>query len=57
MPLTTYAFVRQAVEQRGLIDRISLPQGTQGMMPNGETRLPQYQINQIIAWRDAGFPE
>lgn len=55
MPLTTYEYVKQAVLERGLIDRISRSQGAEGMMPNGGTRLPQEKIDLIIQWRDQGF--
>lgn len=57
MRLTTYEDVKNAVLNRGLLDRISRPQGTPGMMPNGGTRLPQPLINQIIAWQNEGFAE
>ena len=57
MSLSTYSQVRQAVENRGLIDRISLPEGDSGLMPLGGPRLPQSSINMIIQWRDDGFPE
>jgi uncharacterized membrane protein len=57
MPLVTYAQVKQAVEARGLLDRISRPQGTPGMMPNGGTRLPQHQIDLIFQWNAQGLQE
>ena len=57
MRLTTYADVKNAVLNRGLIDRISRPQGAPGMMPNGGARLPQALINQIITWQNEGFAE
>lgn len=57
MPLTTYDFVKQAVQERGLIDRISRPQGAQGMMPNLGPRLPQPLIDIIIQWQEQGFQE
>ena len=57
MPLTTYSFLKDAVENRGLIDRISRPQGAEGMMPFGGTRLPQQKIDQIIAWKNNDYPE
>ena len=57
MPLTTYEFVKDAVLNRGLIDRISRAQGTPGMMPNGGTRLPQNQIDLIIQWNEEGLQE
>ena len=57
MSLTTYEQVKQAVQERGLIDRISRPQGAEGMMPNGGTRLPQATINIIIQWEAQGLQE
>ena len=57
MPLTTYAAVKEAVQNRGLLDRISRPQGASGMMPNGGTRLPQSQINLINEWAAQGLQE
>lgn len=57
MPLTSYEFVKQAVQERGLIDRISREQGAPGMMPNLGTRLPQPLINIIIQWQEQGFQE
>lgn len=55
MQLTTYADVKNAILTRGLIDRISRPQGAAGMMPNGGTRLPQETIDKIIKWQTDGF--
>ncbi len=57
MPLTTYANVREAVENRGLIGRISSPEGAPGHMPNGGPRLPQNLIDLIIQWQEQGFHE
>ncbi|MGX7666846.1 c-type cytochrome [Flavobacterium pedocola] len=57
MPLINYDFVKAAIISRGLIDRISRPQGAPGMMPNGGTRLPQSEIDKIIAWKNANYPE
>ena len=57
MPLTTYEFVKNAVQTRPLLDRISRQQGAQGMMPNGGTRLPQEKISQIFKWAQNGLPE
>ena len=57
MSLTTYEFVKSAVLNRGLMDRISRPQGSQGMMPNGGIRLPQAKIDQIFQWAQNGLPE
>lgn len=57
MSLTTYENVKEAVLERGLLDRISRPQGAQGMMPNGGTRLPQAVIDQVFAWSAQGLNE
>ena len=57
MQLTSYEAVKIAVQNRGLIDRISREQGSGGMMPLGGTRLPQSSIDQIIEWQTNGFPE
>ena len=57
MSLTTYELVKNAVQTRGLLDRISRPQGSSGMMPNGGIRLPQEKIDQISQWATNGFPE
>lgn len=57
MSLVNFEQVKEAVEHRGLIDRISRPQGTPGMMPNGGVRLPQSQIDLISQWEAQGFQE
>ncbi len=57
MSLTTYQNVKDAVINRGLIDRISRVQGASGMMPLGGTRMPQSSINQVIDWKNNGFTQ
>jgi uncharacterized membrane protein len=57
MPLVTYTNVKQAVENRGLIDRISRPEGAQGLMPLGGPRLPQTTIDLIMQWNEDGLLE
>ncbi|NHN25144.1 hypothetical protein FIA58_005570 [Flavobacterium jejuense] len=57
MQLTTYEDVKNAVLNRGLLDRISRAQGAQGMMPNGGTRLPQTTIDAINKWQEDGLLE
>lgn len=57
MSLTTYENVKEAVLNRGLLDRISREQGEPGMMPNGGTRLPQAVIDQVFAWNTQGLNE
>ena len=57
MHLTTAAAVREAIENRNLIGKISRPDGAPGLMPLGDPRLPQNSIDKIIDWRDSGFLE
>jgi uncharacterized membrane protein len=57
MSLVTYAQVKDAVQNRGLLDRISRTQGAPGMMPNQGTRLPQTTINLITDWNADGLLE
>jgi hypothetical protein len=57
MSLVTYAQVKDAVQNRGLLDRISRTQGAPGMMPNQGTRLPQSTIDLIIDWNTDGLLE
>ncbi|MAP79993.1 MAG: hypothetical protein CL526_02775 [Aequorivita sp.] len=57
MPLTTYSEVKNAVQNRGLIDRISREEGAQGLMPLGGPRLPQQQIDLITQWNLDGLLE
>jgi mono/diheme cytochrome c family protein len=57
MSLTTYEQVKEAVQNRGLLDRISRDQGAPGMMPNGGTRLPQNNINVINQWNMQGLQQ
>lgn len=57
MSLTTYENVKQAVLNRGLLNRISREQGSPGMMPNGGTRLPQVVIDQVSTWANQGLIE
>lgn len=56
MSLHTYENVKNAVLNRGLINRISLIEGQSGFMPIGGSKLPQTQINQIIQWQNEDFP-
>ncbi len=57
MSLLTKLQVQDAIVNRGLLDRISRPQGAPGMMPNGGTRLPQSSIDIIKKWQTDGFLE
>lgn len=55
MPLVTYENVKNAVESRGLLDRISRPEGASGLMPLGGPRLPQETIDLIVQWKEDGL--
>lgn len=57
MSLDTYEKVKEAVLNRGLLDRISRAEGTGGAMPLGGPRLSQNAINQIESWKNNGQPE
>lgn len=57
MALTNYSEVKDAVEDRGLLDRISREEGAQGLMPLGGPRLPQQQIDLIMQWNIDGLLE
>jgi hypothetical protein len=57
MPLTTYENVKEAVQNRGLLDRISRAQGVEGMMPYDGTRLPQGLIDLVFQWSVDGLQE
>ncbi|HET8838087.1 MAG TPA: hypothetical protein VFM82_03745 [Flavobacteriaceae bacterium] len=57
MPLTSYEFVKDAMETRGLLDRIQRSEGTPGAMPLGGPRLPQTLIDIFEQWKANGMPE
>ena len=57
MSLTSYSLVKDAVQTRGLLDRISRPEGTAGLMPNGGPRLPQHTIDIVTQWNLDGLQE
>lgn len=57
MSLTNYVEIKEAVENRGLLDRISRAEGADGAMPLGGPRLPQQQIDLIVQWNQDGLPE
>lgn len=56
MPLITYENVKDAVLNRGLIERIS-SEDLGFLMPFGGPRLPQNLIDTIIQWEADGLPE
>ncbi|WP_411767024.1 hypothetical protein [Winogradskyella sp. A3E31] len=55
--MVNYSQVVDAVENRGLINRISSQPGESGFMPLGGSRLPQNLIDLIEQWEDEGFIE
>ena len=57
MPLVSYENVRDAVLDRGLLDRISREEGESGAMPLGGPRLPQTTIDLIFQWNEDGLME
>jgi hypothetical protein len=57
MPLTSKLLIQDAILNRGLVNRISLPQDDPDMMPYGGTRLPQTSIDIIIKWQEDGFQD
>ena len=56
MPLLTYDNVKEAIQNRGLIDRISSTD-LGFLMPFGGPRLPQNLIDTIIQWQADGLLE
>jgi uncharacterized membrane protein len=56
MSLVTYADVKNAVLNQGLLNRISRAQGESGLMPI-PTRMPQATIDKIADWAENGFQE
>lgn len=55
-PLTTFAQVKAAVESAGLLSRIQLQSGQQGLMPQGG-RMSQANIDVIVKWNTDGLKE
>lgn len=55
LSLETYAQIYQSATEpyNGIIDRISRPEGDPLMMP-GSYRIPQCQIDKIVAWVEQG---
>ena len=57
MSLETYDNVKEAVLNRGLLDRINKNEGEDGIMPLGGPRLPQATIDLIFQWEEDGLLE
>jgi hypothetical protein len=56
MSLITYAQVKEALLNRGLLDRISRANGAPGLMPTN-SRLPQQTIDVVVQWNLDGLLE
>lgn len=57
MPLVSFQNVKEAIQNRGLLDRISREEGAPGLMPLGGPRLPQQSIDLIFQWNEDGLTE
>lgn len=57
LSLTTYDKVRDAVLNRGLIDRINLEEGNSSLMPQGGPKLPNPTITIITKWQEDGLQQ
>lgn len=57
MSLENFFDAREAVLNRGLLDRISRSEGALGLMPLGGPRLPQTTIDLLIQWNEDGLLE
>lgn len=57
MALINYSDIKEAIQTRGLLSRISRDEGEQGLMPLGGPRLPQQQIDLITQWNLDGLLE
>ncbi|PHS60574.1 MAG: hypothetical protein COB12_12990 [Flavobacterium sp.] len=57
MSLVSYVNVKEAVQNRDLINKISKNEGEDGLMPLGGPRLPQSSIDLIVEWNNDGLLE
>ncbi len=57
MSLASYLAVKEAVLNRGLLNRINREEGSDGAMPLGGPRLPQPTIDLLIKWNEDGLLE
>lgn len=57
MSLVTYNQVKEAIQNRGLLNRISFENGSSSLMPQGGPRLPQATIDIILKWQQEGLLE
>jgi uncharacterized membrane protein len=57
LSLVTYAQVKNAIQNRGLLSRISLNNGNSSLTPQGGPRLPQATIDIVARWEQDGLLE
>ena len=57
LSLSTYEKVREAVLNKGLINRISLQEGNSSLMPQGGPKLPESTVNIVKKWQEQGFQQ
>jgi uncharacterized membrane protein len=57
MSLESFSALKDAVVNRGLLDRITKPEGDSQLMPKGGPRLPQFKIDLFFAWNEDGLLE
>ncbi len=57
LSLVTYTQVKNAMQNRGLLNRISLNNGNSALMPQGGPRLPQSTIDMVAKWQQDGLLE
>lgn len=55
--LVTFAQVKEAMTNRGLLNRISLQNGSSLLMPQGGPRMPQTTIDLVTKWQQDGLLE
>ena len=57
MSLVTYNDVKESVLNRGLVNRMQLPESNAQLMPQGGPKLPENITNSVIKWQTEGFIE
>jgi len=57
MSLVNFAEARDAIRNRGLLDRVSREEGASGLMPLGGPRMPQATIDLLFEWNEDGLLE
>lgn len=57
LSLNTYDKVRDAVLNRGLINRINLDEGNSSLMPQGGPKLPNTTLTIITKWQEDGLQQ